>query len=455
MSGSMAVVVLTPNGRRQTVKVTPNTTILQVLEEVCKKQGFLPEEYDIKHHNHVLDSTSLIRFSGLPNNALLEMAKTRKTREESDVLLLLQLESGERLTGTFTPADTLWDVVKKLCPQEADPDSNPVVVFTQREIYGVDSLMETTLRSLGLLGGRALLRLLHRTVEELHHQANISGPLPKHTAVEEASHKETKSICGTPTESHESHVFSVTDKISHESAPGNRTEEPESREMTPVTEHNSNSVESMDVENSDTSLSSVASALPERTTEHIPDGPIRLLGERNAIVFSPSMAQAVSYEDLPDDFFDHTVEDVRSLYRDLRRQRAELEDNPFTTKAMRDLNEAKRILNHLHQYRRVVLRIQFPDQIVLQGTFTPLETISTVAEFVRGYLEEPSMPFHLYTTPPKTVLPPQARLVDVNCVPCALIHFGCEKPRYTYLRKDLLLQFTSPTAAAIAASQSR
>jgi hypothetical protein len=33
------------------------------------------------------------------------------------------------------------------------------------------------------------------------------------------------------------------------------------------------------------------------------------------------MAQSVPHEDLPDDFFELTMEDARAIYRDLKRQR--------------------------------------------------------------------------------------------------------------------------------------
>jgi hypothetical protein len=44
-----------------------------------------------------------MRFSGLPNNAQLEMAAAQKTREETAVVLGLQLESGDRRLGDFLP----------------------------------------------------------------------------------------------------------------------------------------------------------------------------------------------------------------------------------------------------------------------------------------------------------------------------------------------------------------
>ncbi|XP_048029540.1 tether containing UBX domain for GLUT4-like [Megalobrama amblycephala] len=72
-ASSSAVSVLTPNGRRQTVKVSPNTPLLQVLEDVCKKHGFNPDEHGLKFQRNILDLTLQWRFASLPNNAKLEM----------------------------------------------------------------------------------------------------------------------------------------------------------------------------------------------------------------------------------------------------------------------------------------------------------------------------------------------------------------------------------------------
>lgn len=68
---------------------------MQVLEDVCQKQGFQPSDYDLKHHNHVLDLTTTIRFSNLPNKAMLEMVEVERKRQESNVTIGLQLEDGK------------------------------------------------------------------------------------------------------------------------------------------------------------------------------------------------------------------------------------------------------------------------------------------------------------------------------------------------------------------------
>ncbi|KAL4239835.1 Tether containing UBX domain for GLUT4 [Mactra antiquata] len=176
-----ALQVLCPNGRRQNVKITPNSKLLQVLEDVCQKQKFLPtEDYKLVHGRTTLDLTLSVRYANLPNNAKLELVKAEKSRAETEVLIALQLESGDRLQHTFLPGTSLWEV---LLHWENQPDSphkgiltkidtdqspsvQPVCIYMREEITGELALKETKLRSLGLTGGKAVLRLLHRQVSD-------------------------------------------------------------------------------------------------------------------------------------------------------------------------------------------------------------------------------------------------------------------------------------------------
>lgn len=90
----------------------------------------------------------MFRFTSLPNNAQLEMTEAVKVRQESSVTLGLQLESGERLTGVFTPSDSVWHVINTLKPEE-ERKAHIVVIYMRQEIYGRENLNRTTLRSLG------------------------------------------------------------------------------------------------------------------------------------------------------------------------------------------------------------------------------------------------------------------------------------------------------------------
>ncbi|CAG4947717.1 unnamed protein product [Parnassius apollo] len=168
---SRDMVVLAPNGRRVKVHCTADTSILQVLEDVCAKQGFQPEDYDLKHHNKVLDLTTTIRFCNLPNKAMLEMVEAEKRRVESNVTIALLLDNGERRTGTFPPSTSLYDIIITLAPTELSSLEHPTIMYMRQEVTGVSTLKDKSLRQLGLITGRAILRLLNKTESV---QANVS-----------------------------------------------------------------------------------------------------------------------------------------------------------------------------------------------------------------------------------------------------------------------------------------
>lgn len=136
---------------------------LKLLEDCCSKQKLDPEKYALKHHNKLVDLSLMFRFSSLPNNCVLEMVESR-ARPTAEVILCLQLEDGSRLNGTFESSILLIDVLEQLYPNYVKQDA--VIIFMRKEVFG-DNLRSTTLKSLGLTGGRALLRLLHKTPEEL------------------------------------------------------------------------------------------------------------------------------------------------------------------------------------------------------------------------------------------------------------------------------------------------
>lgn len=131
-----------------------------MLEEVCEKYKFDANEYDLKHHKRVLDLTTSFRFSGLPNNAQLEMVEAQKKRQDVDVELLVQLGDGTRLDGKFKPNTTLLAIIQQLCASELTGD-DLFIIYMRTEIAH-DKLADTTLKDLGLISGRAIVRVVHR-----------------------------------------------------------------------------------------------------------------------------------------------------------------------------------------------------------------------------------------------------------------------------------------------------
>ncbi|CAG9771038.1 unnamed protein product [Ceutorhynchus assimilis] len=472
MSGA-SVNVLTLNGRRQTVKCTPNTTILQIIEEVCKKQGLNPIEYDIKHHNKILDTTATFRFSGLPNNAQLELAVAVKNREEGDITLAVNLENGSRVTGIFTPNDTLLNVLNKLCPENSSPDKNPVVIYTRREIYGRE-LENCTLRSLGLVGGRAMIRVLNRDPKLLHQQANISALLPS-KPVEEKPYIRKFQPIDNPSKQQQS-VDNPSTQLPNESHKDNNESWYNYGKGNKLgsSEEKSQIQPQKNVKNTTVDILKLAKEKrksPEnqknpdikgkkKMTKNVPQKSIEeefvFCGERNGMIFSLESAHSVPSEELPDDFFDLTIDDAKKILRDVKKKRHELENQVLKTSQLRTLEESKKQLRNLNKYKRAIIRVQFPDRTVVQGTFKPTETVRDVLDFVKGYLEDQNIDFYIYSTPPKAILQKESRLIEIGCVPGALLYFGTNlEQKDDFLKKELQNMFTTNSVASLAAARIR
>ncbi|XP_036140946.1 tether containing UBX domain for GLUT4 isoform X2 [Monomorium pharaonis] len=463
MAANKTVVVLTPNGRRQNVRVTVNTTILQILEEVCQKQGFNADEYDIKHNRQVLDPNTIFRFTGLPNNAQLEMVACTRTRSMSNVTIGIQPENGERVLHDFPPNTTLARALTEIYP---DSDlERAVLIYMHREVYGRDMLEKTTLKSLGLNSGRAILRLIYRDPEQLKIQAHVSTLLlPKSVPADVSSND--KDYQKVPSTSHCEKVNKTIDMPAKSASKMENREELGEEVKTDNTKDEkvntfSNKEQEKYISKIEESHSIATSSHEDRyeKDQHVPKAcavqenayEIKFLGERNALVFNQAGTQALPKDELPDSFFDLDLHDAKTLLRDVKRRREQLEEAPLLTEAKRQLDRDKHFLNRLNKYRRAVIRIQFPDQFVLQGLFGPLETIQTVKDFIKNYLDDPDCEFTIYTTPPRHNLNPNARLIDENLVPSAIIYYSGQSA----LKSSVKTNLTDPRVAGIEAVKSR
>lgn len=131
-----------------------------MLEDVCQKHKFEPNEYELKHHKRILDLTTSFRFSGLPNNAQLEMVEAQKKRQDTEVELVVQISDGTRLEGKFKPSISIFGVIQQLCPNELSGD-DLFAIYMRTEVAS-DKMESTTLKDLGLISGRAIVRIVHR-----------------------------------------------------------------------------------------------------------------------------------------------------------------------------------------------------------------------------------------------------------------------------------------------------
>lgn len=62
---------------------------------------------------------------------------------------------------------------------------------------------------------------------------------------------------------------------------------------------------------------------------------------------------------------------------------------------MRVLEKTQSQLNLLHKYKKCIIRIHFPNRLVLQSVFKSTETVLDIIHFVQKYLIDESLDFYL------------------------------------------------------------
>ncbi|XP_045425697.1 tether containing UBX domain for GLUT4 isoform X2 [Lemur catta] len=486
--GGAAVSVLAPNGRRHTVKVTPSTVLLQVLEDTCRRQDFNPSEYDLKFQRNVLDLSLQWRFANLPNNAKLEMVPASRSREgpKNMVRIAVQLDDGSRLQDTFCSRQTLWELLSHF-PQTREclqppGGATPVCVYMRDEVTGGAALRTTTLQSLGLTGGSATIRFATKCCDPAGKQE--PGAAGSKASGSPTSSASAERVAGSPLLPSNSGEPSRVDLgcpddvgisgTSHVDGLGPKAADTEAEQSgkastpAPFVPFSGGGQRLGGPSGSTRSLPAPLAKLPKSLSS--PGGPSKPKKskpgqepqqepepmppedpqpvDREPVVCHPDLEELLQAwpAELPDGFFEVTLDDVRSRLAQLRSERKRLEEAPLVTKAFREAQMKEK----LERYPKVALRVLFPDRYILQGFFRPSETVGDLRDFVRSHLGNPELPFHLFIAPPKTVLDDHAlTLFQANLFPAALVHFGAEEPTGLYLEPRLLEHTVSPSAADV------
>ncbi|KAI5697292.1 hypothetical protein M8J75_008119 [Diaphorina citri] len=211
------------------------------------------------------------------------------------------------------------------------------------------------------------------------------------------------------------------------------------------------------------SINSIAIAIPEQpkpginkldqlTTEQIDQymtsetlAQYEFSGDRHLLIYDIHQVEEIpaseTTEELSDEFFELSKGEAQKLLRDIIRTRDQLENGALMTKAMRDLNSAKRTLATLHQYNYSVVRLHLPNGHVVQALFKPLESIGKVKAYVRQFLISPDLDFYIYLTPPKTILQDSATLFDLRCVPTSNFYLGVREDSLQQRARNPALNF--------------
>ncbi|KAL6846596.1 hypothetical protein ACP4OV_024044 [Aristida adscensionis] len=175
--------------------------------------------------------------------------------------------------------------------------------------------------------------------------------------------------------------------------------------------------------------------------------------DRQIRVFFSVPGSSVPENDVPDSFYNLSGEEIRNEAK-MRRERLE-QSRLLIPKSYKE----KQALAARQKYKQAVIRVQFPDRVILQGVFLPGEATGSLYEFVASALKQPGLEFELIcpAVPKPRVVPhfpkpgERARtLQDEDLVPSALLKF---KPKetdsvvFTGLL-DELLQASEPLTGA-------
>ncbi|NXA85593.1 ASPC1 protein, partial [Melanocharis versteri] len=434
--------------------------------------------FSFRFQKNVLDLSLQWRFARLPNNAKLEMVPvSNRAGVGTTVRIALQLDDGSRFQDTFLCQQTLWELLNHFAKirelMEQHGELCPVCIYMRGEISGKDALEKTTLKSLGLTGGNAIVRVVMKkcnssggeeavgatvpcnepTVRQGSMEEAVDVPLPQAiTFPKDLEHRDVAVSLNSCTQKQDSikESHASLEKLRH-------SPEPEPTPFVPF------SGDGEHLEDSPVAVPS--SKLPP--TFSSPGGPSKPKKSKNSQELQKDEEQLVEreplvchldlleqlpdgQEELPDEFFEVTVDDVRKRLAQLQNERQvpfllkHLEEAPLMTKSLKE----SQLKEKLERYPKVVLRVRFPDRHVLQGFFHPTETVGILRDFVRSHLADAELPFYLFVAPPRIVLNDESlTLFEAKLFPTAVIHFGSEECRACYLKSDLLSSAVSPSAA--------
>ena len=166
--------------------------------------------------------------------------------------------------------------------------------------------------------------------------------------------------------------------------------------------------------------------------------PLEVCLDRNIRVFSPS--SSANNMEVPDSFFAVSVAEVKKEQDSIQQEIENLQ--LLKTKAMRDNPIPKR------NYQYLVLRIRFPDGILLQGTFSCNETLNDVYRFVEENLNM-RLPFRLLNSIGQNFMNSSSQLSELKLAPASLLNFNVNIDEVNANSPDKKLQYLKDDILAL------
>ncbi|KAJ3204713.1 Tether containing UBX domain for GLUT4 [Dinochytrium kinnereticum] len=332
--------------KKVSIKTTPATPLKAVVESACEKLKLPhPDSFGLKYQRTMLDLSLTVRFANLPAGAkvfLIPGSGPANGKESSGVTIDTGRTSAgltpgpSSSAGGLSPGRTSGGFTPEAVPAAGGLSASPTLETIRANIVPTPVAGP----SAGRLSAGTTSEIGRTTTEPIRGAVPVAGgPKPVST-----------------TGSSQASVLKSADPVPDTISSSERENSVPTAELSPT--------------------------------------PGQIDRDLQIIQPSPEGSEPQNIE-LPDSFFELTAAEVKAMIAASKSRAKLFEDTPLMTQKMRDREEKLR----RSKYPKTMIRVKFPDRLILQATFLSDETIGDLYEVVRNYLHG-SRAFTLYTTPP-------------------------------------------------------
>ncbi|RCI11124.1 hypothetical protein L249_7285 [Ophiocordyceps polyrhachis-furcata BCC 54312] len=404
MSAAAHVVVIAADLRRVTVKVSPGTCLIDVLDEGCTKLRLSSDKYLLRHKQKQVNLSLPFRNAGLITGAKLELVPKPYPPEVIQVALqlpdqeakLLPDAAAGRLVGKFRSDTTLWAILHKF-EQSVNGDGPRNIILTTRgginagaakgqpggqtyfempvfnvmgrELASLPVLLKT-LSELGFNSGSVLMRLSFRTSEIVMDEA-----------VRQLSDQ-------TRTEN---------EQLEGEEEKGRQIQQPEPEPDQPGNSYTSKDTQDVPHEQPDQSPSAAqkdASSPPARPPTEDVYRPV-------AVFLAPtSSTPAAALRSAADDDFTPTI--AHAQLHQARLQQSSRNKRLPSDKEIAE--QAAADVARIAAVKSVVVRVRFPDNTSSEWRLGPDHSAAFLYDAIRHVMANRQQPFRLILPGGKTAI---------------------------------------------------
>jgi hypothetical protein len=147
------------NGQRKVIKIpSPNTLVQNILVDAAQQFNVEYTKAVLQHKRTVLDNSQPFRFSGLSNNAQVDLVVSAAPvgLQARPCKIALAVDGWDNITETLDSSLTLMGVLKQLVATARLPsdtlERTPELVYLRASYKGEQALEGMTLAGLGLAG---------------------------------------------------------------------------------------------------------------------------------------------------------------------------------------------------------------------------------------------------------------------------------------------------------------